>query len=280
MRSASCWVVAAIAAMAGAGAARAETGEDSSAPAAQQSAPAAAMPAPGSARPAPRPAMFAPAAAANTKPLTAQQREEWRFLKEAAASSRFEADASRLALTHSEDPRVRSLATMLINHHASSGNELLHLLHGRGMAPPMMRNDQRKTLNRLARLQGRKFDREFVEQVGLRYQQEDVRVYEKAGLAATDPALKAWIERKLPTLRYNLMAATRIAPSDMKLARTRPGMTANEPKFIRQSATSDGAAPPSRFVSRASLSTQSMGAGASHLGSAPAAPAQRIQRVE
>ncbi|MDB5880798.1 MAG: hypothetical protein JWP43_676 [Ramlibacter sp.] len=157
------------------------------------------------------PAVFAAASAANAKKLSVQQREEWRFLKEAAAASRFESEASRVALAKSNDPRVRSFAATLIKHHADTGIALQHMLHGRGMAPPMLANAQRKTLNRLARLSGVKFDREYTEQVGLKYQQEDVQVYEKAALVTQDPVLKGWITQTLPTLREHLATAERIA---------------------------------------------------------------------
>jgi predicted outer membrane protein len=195
-------------------------------------------------RPAVRAAMFAPAAAANAKRMTAEQREERRFLRDAAANNRFEAEASRMALGKSNNPGVRSFAATLINYHASANNELLHMLHGRGMAAPMLANDQRKVLNRLAKLHGSRFDREFLREVALKNQQEDVQAYEKASFVARDPRLKSWIDRTLPTLRYHLASAERIAPADVKLAR--------------------GVAPHSgaanHFVSRASVDTQSMGA--------------------
>jgi predicted outer membrane protein len=189
------------------------------------------------------PAMFAPGAAASAKRMTPQQREEWRFLKDAAASSRFQSEAAHLALARSSDPGVRSFAATLINHHSTAGNELLHMLHTRGMAPPMLANDQRKTLNRLGKLHGGKFDREFMAEVGLRYQQDDVQYFEKARLVAAEPSLKGWIERNLPTLRYNLATAERLAPADLRLAKLTPASGAND-----------------RAAARASLATRSMGA--------------------
>jgi putative membrane protein len=158
-----------------------------------------------------RPAMFAAASASSAKRMSAEQREERRFLKDAAATSRFETDASRLALARSSDAAVRSFAAGLMSHHASVGPALQNLLHGRGMAPPMLANDQRKTLNRLARLSGAKFDREYMQEVGLKHRQSELQSYEKAGLIAREPALKAWIERTLPALRSQLAAAERIA---------------------------------------------------------------------
>ena len=174
--------------------------------------------------------------------MSAHQLEERQFLKDAAASSRFEAEASRLALSKSHDAWVRSIAATLINHHAAVGNELLHMLHARGMAAPMLANHQRKILNRLAKLQGAKFDRVFFEDVALRSQEEGIAYYEKASLVANDAHLKAWIDWKLPTLRYHLATAERTAPASVKLAR-------------------GSQATPNRPVARASLATRSMGAG-------------------
>jgi putative membrane protein len=243
-------ILTALSAFVLAGAARAESDAEYANPgpasaSAVARAPEQAKPKP---RPAVRAAMFAPAAAANAKRMSAQQREERRFLKEAAAGSRFEAEAARMALGKSSDPGVRSLAATLINYHASANNELLHMLHGRGMAAPMLANDQRKVLNRLGKLHGTRFDREFVEQVALKHQQEDVKIYEKASLVVQEPRLRAWIIRTLPTLRYHLATAERIAPADIKLAR---------PAADAQAAAATG----NRLVGRASAATRSMGAG-------------------
>ena len=190
------------------------------------------------------PALFAPGAAADAKPMPAQQRDERRFLKDAAANGRFETEAARLALGKSNDPGVRSFAATLINHHASASNELLYMLQARGMAAPMLGNDQRKTLNQLAKLQGARFDREFMEQIGLRNQQDDVLYFEKANQWTRDPQIKAWIGRNLPTLRYHLATAERLQPADAKLAKAAAG----------------------GYLSRASLATQTMGGAPARLG--------------
>jgi predicted outer membrane protein len=193
-----------------------------------------------------RPAVFAAASVATAKRSSVQQREEWRFLKEAAAASRFESEASRMALAKSSDPAVRSFAAALIDHQASTGPALQHMLHRRGLAPPMLANQQRRTLNRLAKLAGAKFDREYTAQVGLKHQQDDLRMYERAGLAAQDPMLKGWIARSLPAMRYHLAAAQRIAvpqpaaPIKVRLPRSRPPSP-----LLRQAAVQPVAAWPS-----------------------------------
>jgi putative membrane protein len=203
-----------------------------------------------------RPAMFAAAAVANAKPLSAQEREEWRFLKDAAATNRFQTEAARLALVKSKAPAVRSLAGTLIDPRNTSGNELLRLLHMRGMAPPMLANYQRKTLNRLARLQGTKFDREFVAQVGLKSQRDEVQYYEKAGASVGDPVLKDWIARTLPALRDQLATAERVAAPEIKLARN--GASVKRPASSRHAAAAPSASHST--LPGAGLDTQAVGA--------------------
>jgi predicted outer membrane protein len=173
---------------------------------------------------APRPAVFAAASVANARPMSPEQREERRFLQHAAAASRFESDASRLAASKSTNPAVRAYATTLIEHHSAAGIELYHMLHGRGMAPPMLENAKRKTLNRLARLQGVKFDREYMDAVGAKYQNSGVQLYERAALTAQDATLKAWASRNLPTVREHAALGTRLASgADARLVKSQQG---------------------------------------------------------
>jgi predicted outer membrane protein len=209
-----------------------------------------------------RAGMFAAASAATARKMTVQQREERHFLKDAAAASRFEGEAARLALSRSNDAGVRSFAATLINHHASAGPTLQHLLHGRGMAAPMLTNDQRKTLNRLAKLAGPKFDREFMEEVGMKVQQEDLLLYERAAQAAGDPALKAWIGRTLPTLRYHLATAERLAGGEVRQAKGEIArVAAQRPGPGQYKAPAQHVATP-----RPEVATQFMGAGPMQLG--------------
>jgi putative membrane protein len=213
---------------------------------------------------APRPGTFAAASIPNVKRMSAEQREERYFLREAAAAGRFESEASRLALAKSQDPRVRAYATALIEHHTAAGTALQYMLQGRGMAPPMIGNAERKTLNRLAKLNGKKFDREYIEQVGLKHYPDDVQLYESAALSVADPMLKAWISNTLPTLRFHYESAERMVSSDVKLAkgpvrRANPIMPARQPAL--QPTTRNEPLPPGERPA------QSMGAGPRSIGS-------------
>lgn len=174
---------------------------------------------------APRAATFAAASVHNAAPLSIDNREERRFLRQAAAQSRFELDASKMALIKSGNNAVRSLAASLINHHNVIGLELAHLLNARGMALPMMENNQRKTLNQLAKAGGSKFDSLYMQQVGLA-QAAVARDYEKAGVAIREPQLNGWIQKTLPTTRYHQMLAERAMPGQGQAKLNRPAVRA------------------------------------------------------
>jgi putative membrane protein len=221
----------ACAAMLWAGVPRAETEAEYGNPGpASATLPGAAAPLPKPARTG-RPAVFAAAAAAQATRMTMQQREERQFLKDAAAANRFQAEAARMAVGKSSAGAVRALAADQLENRSARGNELLRMLHRRSLAAPMLGNDQRRTLNRLARLQGARFDRLFVEQVVLNAQRSELLYYEKAGASAGDPQLKAWIARTLPAFRDQIATAERVAAPEVKMARG-----AGSPGAARQSA--------------------------------------------
>lgn len=153
---------------------------------------------------------YAPDAARTAARLPREQREERAFIRAIAGSARFETEAAKLVLQRSQNAGVRAWASELLNHQQAAHAELMHLLHSRAMAMPMLENDQRKALSRLGKLSGPRFDRDFMETVALRQQRDKVQMFEKAQPVVADPVLKAWIDRQLPTLRFQLVAAERL----------------------------------------------------------------------
>jgi putative membrane protein len=165
-----------------------------------------------------RPALYAPDAARTAGRLPPEALQERGFIKQAAAQSRFEAEAARLALDKAADVRLRTYASQVVRDHDSIHGDLVRLLHAREMALPMLDNEHRKILKRLGRLGGRKFEREYLELVGQRMPREGIRHYETASTASRDPVLKAWIDRRLPALRERLSQAEQIGPGAPRAA--------------------------------------------------------------
>lgn len=151
-------------------------------------------------------------------------------MRDAGARSRFELEASRLAVAKSGNAAVRTLAASLVDHNSRVGLELAHLLHSRAMAMPMMTNEQRKTLNRLTRLSGKRFDALYWERVALG-QSTVARDYERAAARIGEPQINGWIVRTLAATRYHQnMAERSTRAADPQLANWgRPGPRAATP---------------------------------------------------
>lgn len=181
-------------------------------------------------RRAPAVAGYAAEAARSSSRLPPDERAARAFLRTAAIAARIENDASRLASTRAQDDAVRDYASDLLRYHESADLELLRLLHGRDMAPPMLETAQRKALAHLGKLEGAKFDRAYVELVSVRRQRSDVQQFERAAAGVTDPALKAWIERQLPALREQQAGAQRLSGG-------RPARTAQQANRLRLTPT-------------------------------------------
>lgn len=167
--------------------------------------------------------VFAPGSVEAARPLTPQQREERRFLQEAAAHLRFVHEASRLALTRSGSTAVRELAASIEEHHKQAHVQVIRLLHARGMAMPMPGNEHAKLLKQLGKAAGGKFDRLYLEEVGVRAHAIELRHHERAALAAQDAAVRTWAEQQQPGLRYRLAMAERALPGGDRRAQGKPG---------------------------------------------------------
>jgi putative membrane protein len=133
------------------------------------------------------------------------------FIKEAAETSRFEVDASELAVKNAASPKVRDYAATLLRDHKVSDGGLLRLSHARGITPPMMTGAHRKTLNQLAKAHGAGFDRIYLEKVGLQSHRDSIKAFESAGNDVRDAELKSWIDGALPVLREHLARAQMMA---------------------------------------------------------------------
>jgi len=156
---------------------------------------------------------YAAHAAAEARPLAPAQRLERHFLQIAAANLRFEAEASRMAQTRTNNPAVKDVANTVLARQQTAQPEMMRLLHVRGMALPIPSSDHNKVLKQLAKVSGAKFDQLYVDEVVLRSYQADIANYEKVATQAEDPVLKAWVDRQLPVLRTHQAKAGKALPS-------------------------------------------------------------------
>jgi putative membrane protein len=161
--------------------------------------------------PRPRLPTYAAEAARTASRLPPEERDARAFLRTAAQHARLEAEASRLAQERAGSESVRAYAADLLLHRQGADAELLHLLHGRGMALPMLESDQRKALTRLARAKGPRFDRDYLDLVLHERQKEALLHYQRGATVLADPQVREWAERQLDALRDQQAAGELLA---------------------------------------------------------------------
>ena len=133
------------------------------------------------------------------------------FIKEASEISRFEVDASQLAVKGAANEKVRDYAATLVRDHKEAGAGLLRLSYARGLTPPLMTGAHRQTLNQLAKAHGAGFDRIYLEKVGLQSHRDSIKRFEVASNDVRDAELKTWIDSTLPLMREHLAQAQKLA---------------------------------------------------------------------
>lgn len=160
-------------------------------------------------------AVYAPEAARTATRLSEDERQARAFLRAAALIARMDVEASQTVLARSQNTAVLAYASDLVEARKEPDAQLLHLLHGRGMAQPLMDNDDRKALLRLQKLQGGALDRAYMELAGVGLRREAVALHERAMADIEEPQVKAWAERQLAWLKplETAAQAVKVAPA-------------------------------------------------------------------
>ena len=139
--------------------------------------------------------------------------------EDAAASGLFELQAAQLAATKATDPAVKRYATQLADHHGAANSELMSLANSLGLElPPGPKRAMRNEIEKLGKKTGPEFDREFVQNVGVKEHEKDIKAFQKAAKDVKDPQLKAWIDKTLPVLQQHLSAAQKLPQAGSEAA--------------------------------------------------------------
>lgn len=134
-----------------------------------------------------------------------------KFIEKAAGSGMFEVQVSQLATARASSPDVKSFAGMLVDQHTKANDELTQLANAKGVelpaAPP---HAMRREIDQLGQENGKAFDKDYIENVGIKQHQKDIKEFEKARKDVKDPDLKAWITKTLPVLKEHLAQAEKL----------------------------------------------------------------------
>lgn len=145
-------------------------------------------------------------------PLSAQDST---FVVKAATGGLMEVDAGNLAQQNAASDRVKTYATMMVNDHSKSNQELMSLASGRGITlPASLPADKQKHMEAMRNMKGKSFDSHYMSMM-LTDHKKTVSDFEKQASAGADADLKAWAAKTLPTLKMHLDSAQAISKGKM-----------------------------------------------------------------
>jgi putative membrane protein len=134
------------------------------------------------------------------------------FFQKAAAGGMFEVEAGKLAESKASSAEVKSFGSMLVKDHSAANEELKALAQKKGVTlPTALPKDMQKKIDKLSK--EKKFDHEFVEDVGLHDHKKDISLFEKTSKNSKDADVKAFAAKTLPTLQQHRQQAEALKKS-------------------------------------------------------------------
>jgi putative membrane protein len=133
------------------------------------------------------------------------------FVKNATESGLAEVQLSQLALTKSQNPQVKAFADEMVRDHTAANEALMRLASSKNIPVPTAVSERDKaTLEQLAKLYGRDFDRMYLAKM-VSDHEKAVSLFQKEAASGSNPELKAWAKSTLPTLQRHLDMAEHLA---------------------------------------------------------------------
>jgi putative membrane protein len=130
------------------------------------------------------------------------------FLKDAAESNNAEISGSQAALSQSSSADVKSFAQMMVDDHGKAGTELKGLAEQKGVKVSDTPSITKKAeIKMLSERKGSSFDQHYADSIGVKAHQDTIKLFQKEVDKGTDPDVKAWASKTLPTLQHHLEAA-------------------------------------------------------------------------
>jgi putative membrane protein len=129
------------------------------------------------------------------------------FINEVASGGMAEVKMGQLAADRGGSADVRKFGQRMVDDHSAANKDFLGLLQKKGMtAPKEMTRKQQELYDRLSKLRGAEFDKAYIAAM-VEDHKEDVAHFEAVSRDGSDPDLKAWASKTLPTLKEHLKMA-------------------------------------------------------------------------
>jgi putative membrane protein len=123
-----------------------------------------------------------------------------RFVKQAAIGGMTEVELGKLAQQNAQDDQVKQFGQRMVRDHSAANQQLMSIANDEDVKVPRhVKEKQQKTIDRLANMRGADFDRAYIREM-VEDHDKAVKKFRREAQHATDPQLKAFAQKTLPTL--------------------------------------------------------------------------------
>jgi len=130
-----------------------------------------------------------------------------KFVHEAAIGGMAEVELGKLAQQNASSSEVKSFGQRMVDDHSKANDELKTLAQNKNITLPTELDAKHKALrDRLSKLQGAQFDKAYM-QAMLQDHRKDVSDFRHESTAGSDPDVKSFASKTLPTLEEHLKMA-------------------------------------------------------------------------
>jgi putative membrane protein len=156
-----------------------------------------------------------------TSLLAAEQRgqlseKDYKFVRDSSRGGTTEVQLGELATQKAENSAVKDFGQRMVSDHGKANAELRRIAESKGaMLPAEMSHRENFEVDRFQKLSGKDFDKEYVEHM-VKDHKKDVKEFQDASKELTDPDLRAFAEKTLPTLQEHLRSIQDIEASMKK----------------------------------------------------------------
>lgn len=126
------------------------------------------------------------------------------FVMDAAMGGLMEVELGQLAAQKGASDAVKQFGQRMVDDHSKANTELMTLATSKGITLPTAIDDKhRQEVTKLSAMSGADFDRAYSKMM-LKDHEKDVSEFEKQSMKGTDPDVKAFASKTLPTLQEHL----------------------------------------------------------------------------
>ncbi|OON70777.1 DUF4142 domain-containing protein [Hymenobacter sp. CRA2] len=153
------------------------------------------------------------AAAAPDNETSKAQDYDSEFLTKAASGGMLEVELGKLVSQRGTSAEARQFAQHMIADHTKANEELKALAAQKNITlPGSLASDHQDVYNGVAEEKGLDMDKKYLQEMEKDHQ-EDVKEFTEASAKASDPAIKAFAAKTLPTLQMHLDMVTKMRPA-------------------------------------------------------------------